>query len=91
MIAKFVEWRLHKQKMVKSEENQRKQIGTLIACGLVAGSALIDVLLAIPFSILHSPDALRLAGPEWHTYSVWLGAITTLLLAAWIKRRVCHS
>lgn len=89
MIAKFVEWRLRKKDLVKSEENQRKQIGTLIACGLVAGSALIDVILAIPFSILHSPDALSVVSAGWHTYSVLLGVVTTLLLAAWIERRVC--
>ncbi len=91
MIAKFVEWRLHKKKLIQTEENQRKQIGTLIACGLVAGSALIDVFLAIPFSLLHSPDALRLVGIEWHNVTVFLGVISTLILAAWIERRVCQS
>ena len=61
------------------------------ACGLVAGSALMDVLLAIPFSIFHSPDALQLVGPRWHTSSVVLGGVSTLLLAAWIERRVCRK
>lgn len=89
MIAKFVDWRLLKKQLVKFEENQRRQIGTLIACGLVAGSALMDVFLAIPFSIFHSPDALRLAGAGWQTCSVYLGVATTLLLAVWIERRVC--
>jgi len=89
LIAKFVEWRLKKKRLDKTEENQHLQIGTLISCGLVAGSALIDVFLAIPFSILHSPDALRLVGPGWHTYSIFLGIATTVLLAAWIDRRVC--
>ena len=91
MIAKFVEWRLRKKGTTKAKENQHKQIGTLIACGLVAGSALIDVLIAIPFSLLHSPDALQLVGPEWHTFSVVLGVVTTLLLAAWIERRVSRG
>lgn len=91
MIAKLVEMRLRKNQVSKTEENQRKQVGTLIACGLVAGSALVDVLLAIPFSILRSPDALRLAGREWKPYSVYLGIISTLLLAVWIERRVCRK
>ena len=89
MIAKFVGWRLRKKDMSNAEENQHKQVGTLIACGLVAGSALLDVVLAIPFSILHSPDALQLVGPSWHTASVVLGGVSTLLLAVWIERRVC--
>ena len=91
MIAKLVEWRLQKRNMDKKEENQRKQIGTLIACGLVAGAALLDVLLAIPFSILGGPDALRMVGVEWDTYSVYLGILSTLMLAVWIERRVCRG
>ncbi len=91
IIAKFVEWRLGNKQMTKAKENQHKQVGTLIACGLVAGSALIDVMLAIPFSLLHSPDALQLVGPKWHGYSVILGIVSTGLLAVWIERRVVHS
>jgi len=90
MIAMVVNWRLARRKLDKAVENQHKQIGTLIACGLVAGSALMDVLLAIPFSLLHSPDALRLVSSTWHTYGVALGVVSTLLVAAWIERRVCH-
>ncbi|WP_133127010.1 OPT family oligopeptide transporter [Legionella nagasakiensis] len=91
VIAMIVNWRLHKKGMEKENENKRKQVGTLIACGLVAGSALIDVLLAIPFSIVHSPDALKLVGSGWHAYGVVLGVLSTVLLAAWIERRVCHA
>lgn len=88
MMAKFVEWRLGKQKLAHNDENRHKQIGTLIACGLVAGAALIDVVIAIPFSIFQSPDALKLVGAEWQNYSVWLGIISTCMLAGWINRRV---
>jgi len=88
MIAKIVEWCLSRKRLEKPIENQRKQIGTLIACGLVAGSALVDVLLAIPFSVLHSPDALRLTSENWQNYSVILGVLSTVCLAGWIKRRV---
>ena len=88
MIAKFASWRLQNKGLSKIKENHHQQIGTLIACGLVAGSALIDVFLAIPFSILHSPDALCWVGVEWHTYSVLLGIGSTLVLAGWIVRRV---
>ena len=89
MIALFVQKRLHRMKKVKEETVTRKQKGTLIACGLVAGSAIIDVLLAIPFSILQSPDALQLVGPGWKETGVYLGVLSSLLLAWWISRRVC--
>ncbi len=90
IIAMFVNWRLHRKSLQENEVNQRKQVGTFIACGLVAGSALIDVLLAIPFSLLHSPDALNLVSAGWYNYGVGLAIISTLLLAVWIERRVCN-
>lgn len=89
MIALFVQKRLERKKMTEEESVTRKQKGTLIACGLVAGSAIMDVLLAIPFSILHSPDALQLVGPGWKETGAYLGVLSTLVLAWWINRRVC--
>lgn len=91
MIALFVQKRLQRMKVVKEEGAIRRQKGTLIACGLVAGSAIMDVLLAIPFSILQSPDAFQLVGPAWKETGVYLAALCTLLLAWWISRRVCIS
>ncbi|MBI2786379.1 MAG: oligopeptide transporter, OPT family [Legionella longbeachae] len=91
MIALFVEKRLKQKKVIKEEISLRKQRGTLIACGLVAGSAIMDVLLAIPFSIMHSPDALQLAGVTWKTTGVYLGILSTFALGWWINRRVCSK
>ena len=89
MIAFFVKRRLAKTPGC-AQDNQRKQTGTRIACGLVAGSALLDVLLAIAFSILHSPDALSWVGAGWENYGVGLAVLSTLLLAAWMERRICR-
>ena len=88
MIAMFVHWRLNKKTFPGDERVHRKQTGVLIACGLVAGSALMDVLLAVPFSILQTPDALQLVGKSWHTYGVVLGVVSTLMLFFWINKRV---
>lgn len=91
MIALGVQKKLAKTSYLEEEGVLRKQKGTLIACGLVAGSALMDVLLAIPFSLFHSPDALQLVGPSWNAISVYLALISTLLLAGWIGYRVTYS
>ncbi|KTC65653.1 oligopeptide transporter (plasmid) [Legionella adelaidensis] len=88
MIAMVVNWRLKQRKLSTTAENQRKQTGTLLACGLVAGSALMDILVAIPFSIFQSPDALRCVGPSWNTGAVILSVVATLALAWWINYRV---
>lgn len=90
MMAFYVQKRLHKRAFSETRMKQHSQIGVLIACGLVAGAALVDVLLAIPFSIFHSPDALRLTGEGWSTWGILLSVLSTLVLAVWIKRRVCQ-
>ncbi|MFC3909890.1 OPT family oligopeptide transporter [Legionella dresdenensis] len=89
MIALLARKRLAKSGYSGDEAKQRTQTGTLIACGLLAGSALLDVLLAIPFSIFHSPDVLMLVGPSWENYGVFLGIASTLVLGGWIIKRVC--
>jgi len=60
--------------------------GTMVACGLVAGAALADVVLAIPFSLLHSPDALRIVPEWWSMYSVVMSVGVTLALATWFYK-----
>jgi len=91
IIALLVHKRLQRLKVTEAEATTRKQKGTLIACGLVAGSALMDILLAIPFSIFQSPDALQLVGSEWRNNGVYLGILSTLFLAWWISHRVCDK
>jgi putative OPT family oligopeptide transporter len=89
IIAWYVQKQLQKKHLSLEAENQRKQIGTRIACGLVAGSALLDVILAIPFSLLNGPDALRLVSEQWENNDgVILSVLSTLLLAGWIYRRM---
>lgn len=64
-------------------------MGTRIACGLVAGSALMDVLLAIPFSLQHSADAWRIVSDSWEqSIGVILSIVIMLGLGIWIIQRV---
>lgn len=65
-----------------------KQIGTLIACGLVAGSALMDVFLAGCFSISKQQDILSLAPLNWQGPSFILSIVSVILLGLWIIRAV---
>ena len=91
MIALWVQKYLKNKVMPSEEADARKQKGTLIACGMIAGSALMDVLLAVPFSLFHSPDVLQLVGESWKLPGIYLGVLSTLALAWWIKRRVGDS
>jgi len=67
------------------------QRGKLLACGLVAGSALMNVALAIPFAWTHNSEVFRIALPHWHWPAEGLGVLVILALGFWFYRVVCHS
>lgn len=90
LIALWVEQCLKKNCNVEQKAS-RAQVGMLIACGLVAGAALMDVLLAVVFSMLHGPNALSLVDERWNTVGVYLGVGSMVSLAFWMKRRVCSN
>ena len=58
-----------------------------MACGLVAGSAMMDVALACIFSVMHSADALSLVGKNWQSIAVIGGFLSTLGLGSWFLQR----
>ena len=58
----------------------------MLACGLVAGAALMGVILAIPFVLKGSSDALRLASPSFAPIASGLGLITLALLCLWLYK-----
>lgn len=89
VIAKLAEQRLARKSLPSPQVLLRKQIGTRIACGLVAGSALMDVFLAIPFSLQHSAEAWRIVSENWEQHmGVILSLGVMISLAVWMVRRV---
>lgn len=65
-----------------------KQKGLLLACGMVAGASLMGVVLAIPFAIRKSSDALRIMPEAYEPFAGILSIFVTGLLCAWIYRVV---
>jgi putative OPT family oligopeptide transporter len=86
-ICKLVLKRKYKDDPNETEMMHRAmQKGTLLACGLVAGAALMGVILAIPFVILGSSDALQLVPMGFAPIAAALGFAVTALLCIWLYR-----
>lgn len=64
------------------------QNATLIACGLLAGASLMDVILAIPFSIWHSSNVLAVTPTGWQPIGVLLALISLVGIYHWMQRQV---
>lgn len=80
------------QKIVaRHRSDQQDQQGKLIACGLVTGAALMDVVMAIPFAIMKNPDALTILSPAHAWIGVVLGVIAFVGLLFWIYRQAINE
>ncbi len=66
------------------------QKGLLLASGLVAGSAVMGVVLAIPFVLAGSSNVLRLISPHYELWTGIASVIVTLALCIWVKRCICE-
>jgi hypothetical protein len=65
--------------------------GLLLVCGIVAGASIMGVILAIPFAIKQSSDALKIMPGQYAYMAGTLSIIVTALLCGWIYRVVMQK
>lgn len=96
-ISFFVYRRIHKhcgnlpKEEAKSTYEHKHEEGLLLACGLVAGAAIMGVLLAIPFALKGSSDVLSLVSAGFGPYAQLISLIVTAILAIWIYQTICKD
>lgn len=72
----------------EAKVNAHRHRGLLLCCGIVAGASLMGVMLAIPFAISQSSDALKLMPDHLMQFAGVFSLIVTFGLCAWIYRVV---
>ena len=65
--------------------------GLLLACGIVAGASIMGVILAIPFAIKQSSDAIKLMPDQYAYLAGSLSIGVTFLLCFWIYKVVMRK
>ncbi|MDR3478149.1 MAG: oligopeptide transporter, OPT family [Gammaproteobacteria bacterium] len=65
--------------------------GLLLACGIVAGASIMGVILAIPFALKQSSDALKIMPAQYAYLAGGLSIAVTFVLCAWIYRVVMRE
>lgn len=81
---------LAKQRITHEVRHRKLQNGVLMASGMVAGSAIMGVLLAIPFVLMGSTDALRIVPKAFEPVAKGLGVVTLFGLCYWFYH-ICTS
>lgn len=62
----------------KAKVNQYQHYAVLLACGLVAGAALMDIVLAIPMSLTSNPEILAIMPAKWNSLAIVLGFLSVV-------------
>ena len=75
-------------KVTRSKTQQRAM---MLACGLVAGSTLMGVILAVPFALSQSTDVLALVSSRFNSMAIALSFVVTLVMLYWLYRTACHT
>jgi putative OPT family oligopeptide transporter len=93
ILAYIVQLKLDKRYPLREAKNETKKAkhkhrGLTLACGIVAGSSVMGVLLAIPFALKQSSSALKIMPDHLNSIAGILGLFVTFLLCAWIYRVV---
>lgn len=83
-IALLAQRALHGKDSVRRATGERQ--GIMVASGLVAGAALVGILLAIPFMIFESTDALRIMPKDWALIAKGLSLLVTIGLGVYLYR-----
>ncbi|MDR8392289.1 oligopeptide transporter, OPT family [Aliifodinibius sp. S!AR15-10] len=75
-----------------SDPEKAKEIGErrglLFSSGLITGEALIGIVLAIPFALQESTEALRIVPESFAPYADWLGGIAGIFFIIWLYKVV---
>lgn len=96
LLSYIVQYRLnHLYHRGKQEDevkvNAHRHRGMLLCCGIVAGASLMGVLIAIPFAIQQSSDALRIMPESLMPFAGVASIVVTLALCTWIYRSVLKA
>lgn len=81
LFAFFIRKNFQKKLLDASEEekvmiDQHQHYAVLLACGLVAGSALMSVILAILISLSGNPDMLAIMPTKWNNFAIGLSFLS---------------
>jgi len=98
VIGGFIEYFVDRglKKRYHREEDKtivhaRRHAGITLACGLVAGAALMGVVLAIPFAIKQSTDVLKIVPDSFTSIANVLSIAVTAFLVGLFYYTVCRK
>ena len=90
VVGAVVGWYFDRRADRTANPEAAKQLGVLLASGMIVGESIIGVLIAIPVVVLNKAYPLALVGDSFGNASLWLGGIAfagvIFAMYRWIDR-----
>jgi putative OPT family oligopeptide transporter len=91
VVGAVIGWYFDKRADRSARPEAVKQLGVLLASGLIVGESVIGVVIAAIVAFSGNPAPLSLVGPEFATAAMWIGGIAfaavVFVLYRWIAQR----
>ncbi|WP_343162692.1 oligopeptide transporter, OPT family [Oleiagrimonas sp. C23AA] len=90
VVGAIVGWYFDRRAARQPKPEATRQLGVLMASGLIVGESIIGVIIAAIVVFSHHETPLALVGKGFASTSIWLGglafALVTFLLYRWVTR-----
>jgi len=88
LVSYLAKYALMKQSLNSDIAQSKKRRAVLVACGLVSGAAVMNIVLAVPFILGQSPDVLAIMPEHLLPFAHLLGLIAGGAICIWLYRVV---
>jgi len=75
----------------KSVEANAERNGLLLASGMIAGDALIGIILAVPFAAYQSTEVLAIVDSSFEQHSIILGFLAVVFVAYYLYKQASNT
>jgi putative OPT family oligopeptide transporter len=86
VVGAIVGWWYNKRAARAADPENTKQLGVLLASGMIVGESLFGVLLSAIVVFSGNPAPFALVGDDFETYGAWIGGIAFAAAMIWLYR-----
>ena len=90
VVGSIVGWAYDRRAARGPRPEATRQLGVLLASGLIVGEGLLGVIFAFVVGFSGNPAPIALVGGNFETASIWIGGVAFALIVWWLYRWIAR-
>jgi membrane glycosyltransferase len=90
VVGSIVGWAYDRRAARGPKPEATRQMGVLLASGLIVGEGLLGVIFAFVVGFSGSPAPIALVGDNFTNPSIWIGGVAFALIVWWLYRWIAR-